>query len=85
MTITVRLPEDLETKLRRRLKKEGKALSDFVREAIAEKIGREVEAKPSAWELGKHLFGKHGDGDPLGSTERKKRVHEALDAKHRRR
>ena len=49
MTITVRLPDDLETKLRRRLKQEGKALSDFVREAIAEKIGRDAKAKPSAW------------------------------------
>jgi Arc/MetJ-type ribon-helix-helix transcriptional regulator len=62
MTITVHLPEKLEAELRARLEMQGLALSDFVRDAIVEKLGREPAEKPSASDLGKHLFGKHGSG-----------------------
>ena len=84
MTITIRLPEELEDELRARLETQSMGLSDFVREAITEKLEREHMEKPSAYELGKHLFGRHGSGRDDLSTNRKKILGEILRAKHRR-
>jgi hypothetical protein len=83
MTITVRLPQKLETRLRARLNGSAK-LSAYVRDAIAEKLEREPAATPSAWDLGKHLFGRHGSGRRDLSTRRKALLDEALRVKHRR-
>lgn len=58
MTITVRIDESTEAKLRRLLKARGSSLSAFVRAAIAEKLEREAK-KPTPYELGKHLFGRY--------------------------
>jgi Arc/MetJ-type ribon-helix-helix transcriptional regulator len=58
MTVTVRLDEDTEAKLRRLLKQKGVTVSDYVRAAIAEKLDRETK-KPTPYELGKHLFGRY--------------------------
>jgi len=85
MTITVRLPTDIETDLRARVDANGAALSKFVRDAIAEKLQREQPKEPSAYELGKHLFGKHGSGRHDLSNNRKAVLGEKLDAKHHRR
>lgn len=87
MTITVRLPQDIEARLRARLEAEKQALSDFVRDAIAEKLEREQEAKkPSAYELWKKHFDK---GYSSGETDRAERAEEILremfDAKRSRR
>ena len=84
MTITIRLPTKLEADLRARLDPRGLGLSDFVREAIAEKLQREPAEKPSAYELGKHLFGKHGSGRHDISGNRKSILNEILRARHRR-
>jgi hypothetical protein len=42
-----------------------------VREAIAEKLDREATGQPSAYELGKNVFGKYGSGRDDLSTNRK--------------
>jgi Arc/MetJ-type ribon-helix-helix transcriptional regulator len=84
MTITIRLPEELEAELRTRLDAQGSGLSEFVREAIAEKLDREAAGKPSAYELGKNVFGKHGSGRDDLSTDRKAILGELLRAKHSR-
>jgi len=77
MTITVRLPHDIEAKLRARLEAESLALSDFVREAIVEKLEREgVAVKPSAYELWKQHFTGWGSGE----TDRSERIEEILEA-----
>ena len=64
MTITVRLPDELEARLRARLAQENIAVSEYVRQAITEKLAREPDEKPafSHTSLGKHLFGKYGSG-----------------------
>ena len=62
MTVTVRLPEDLEAELQARLAESGSRLSDFVREAIGEKLERELKALPSAYDHGQFLFGRYGSG-----------------------
>ncbi|HEY2184525.1 MAG TPA: ribbon-helix-helix protein, CopG family [Xanthobacteraceae bacterium] len=84
MTITIRLPLKLEADLRARADALGVGVSDFVRDAIAEKLEREPAKKPSAYELGKHLFGKHGSGRSDLSTNRKAILDEILRAKHHR-
>ena len=82
MTITIRLPEELEAELRLRLDAQDFGLSEFVREAIAEKLDREAAGHPSAYELGRNVFGKHGSGRDDLSTKRKAILGELLRAKH---
>lgn len=94
MTITVRLPDELEAELRAKLgvqqiDPEDAQLLEFVRQAIAEKLAHEPAigqrtGKPSAYELGKHLFGKYSSGRTDVSVNKKKYVREAILAKHRR-
>jgi hypothetical protein len=84
MTIAIRLPAKLEADLRARLGARGGGLSDFVRDAIAEKLQREPAEKPSAYDLGKRLFGKQGSGRHDLSSNRKAILNEILRAKHRR-
>ena len=84
MTITIRLPDDFEAKLRARLEQGDVALSEFVRQAIAEKLEREPKpGKPSAYELWQQHFNGWGSGE----TDRSERAEEILsaefDAKHR--
>ena len=84
MTITIRLPNKLEAALRTRLDSWGVRLSDFVREAIAEKLEREPAAKRSAYDIGKHLFGKHASGRHDLSSNRRSILNEILRTKRRR-
>jgi Arc/MetJ-type ribon-helix-helix transcriptional regulator len=83
VTITIRLPAKLEADLRARLEWRRVALSDFVRDAIAEKLGRETEQASSAYELGKPLFGKYGSGGNHLSANRKTVLSEIFRAKRR--
>ena len=84
MTITIRLPTQIEADLRAQLVTRGVGLSDFVRDAIAEKLEREPAEKASPYALGKHLFEKHGSGRDDLSSNRKAILNEMLRAKHRR-
>jgi len=84
MTITIRLPAKLETDLRTRLGVRRARLSDFVRDAIAEKLERETAGRPSPYDLGKDLFGRYGSARDDLSTNRKAILGEVLGAKHRR-
>jgi Arc/MetJ-type ribon-helix-helix transcriptional regulator len=85
MTITVRLPQDIEAKLRARLDAEKQGLSEFVREAIAEKLQRDVPTKKrSAYEVGKHLFGKYSSGRTDVAENAEQILREMLSAKNRR-
>ena len=84
MTITIRLPAKLEAALRTRLDKRKAGLSAFVREAIAEKLERESDRRPSAYSIGNALFGKHGSGRHDLSSNRKAILSEMIRAKHHR-
>jgi Arc/MetJ-type ribon-helix-helix transcriptional regulator len=85
MTITVRLPVKVEADLRARLDRTRAGLSEFVREAIAEKLDREPAATRSVYDIGKHLFGKHGSGRDDLSANRRAILDEVLAVKHHRR
>lgn len=83
MTISIRLDKATEDALRQRLQFENISLSDFVRDAIQEKLAKQVADQISPYELGKHLFGRFGSGRNDLSTNRKTLLREKLRAKHR--
>ncbi len=79
MTISVRLPPELEIALRQRLESHDLVISDFIREAIQEKLNRTPDSKPSAYELWK----EHFKGWSSGQSDRAERVEEILREKYR--
>lgn len=81
MPLTVRLDDKLQTELRIRAERAGVSVSDYVREAIAEKLGREPGASP--YELGQHLFGKYASGVPDLGTNHRRHFRDKLRAKRR--
>ncbi len=83
MAITIRLPAEQEARLRTRLEIDQLPLSDFVRDAIEEKLTREAEARPSAYEAGKHLFGKYSSGKGDLASNHSKYFREKVRARHR--
>lgn len=85
MTVSLRLDDALEAELRRRLVRDGIPLSDFVRQAIREKLARDDAGPVDPYTVGQSLFGRHASGEQDRSQRRKQIVRERLDAKHRRR
>jgi RHH-type rel operon transcriptional repressor/antitoxin RelB len=83
MPISVRIDQRLEADLRARLTKIGLPLSEFVRQAIAEKLAREG-GKPTAYELGKDLFGKYKSGRDDLSVSHEQLLKDRLVGRHRR-
>jgi len=72
-------------KLRKSLGSDEEAMSDFASQAIREKLAREPAAapKPSAYELGKHLFGKYDSGRSDISERADEVVGQIVREKHR--
>jgi Ribbon-helix-helix protein, copG family len=83
MPISVRLDDELEAELRTHLAEAELPLSEFVRQAIAEKLAR-AGSKPTPYELGKHLFGKYKSGRDDLSVNHEKLLKDRLSARHRR-
>ncbi|MBF0255519.1 MAG: hypothetical protein HQL47_03455, partial [Gammaproteobacteria bacterium] len=71
----------LETELRLRLEREGGSVSEFVRQAIREKLDRDNR---SAYQIGEPLFGRYSSGETDRSLRHKELLREKLGAKHRR-
>ncbi len=82
MPLSIRLESELETELRLRLQHEGIGLSEFVRDAIREKLAKTAQAN-SPYELGRNLFGRYASGDTHRSYRRKTLLREKIHAKHR--
>ncbi len=87
MTVTVRLPEDLENDLRLLAARTGHTLSDCVREAcvayIAQQPANADSHESAAYSSGKHLFGSADSGDATRWKNRKQIINDSLIAKHR--
>lgn len=83
MGISIRLEKSIEDSLRKRLQFEGISLSDFIRDAIREKLAS-YDNQLSPYELGKDLFGRYSSGRDDLSTNRKTLLREKLHAKYRR-
>ncbi len=63
MTLTVRLPDRVEQELAEYCVKRRISKSEAVKQALVELISRSA-GKPSAYDLGKDLFGPHTDAPP---------------------
>ena len=72
MTISFRLDQELKEKLDSLARARGASRSDLIRECLEEFLAR--EQRPSAWELGKALFGRVGSGRPTLARDRKQIV-----------
>ena len=82
MTVSLRLEETLDAALRQRLAQDEISLSDFIRQAICEKLERDQQPV-DPYTLGRPLFGRHASGEPDRSQRRKPIIRERLHAQHR--
>jgi hypothetical protein len=83
-TITIRLDEETDARLKRRLARSGETLSEFVRTAVVDRLaaGPVHETPHDAW--ARLVLDCAGSGDTDRSTTYKARIKEKLRAKHRR-
>lgn len=82
-TITIRLDDETDARLKRRLAHTGASLSDFVRAAVITQLGAspDLETPYEAWvRLSQDCI---GSGDTDRSTTYKARIKEKVRAKHR--
>ncbi len=83
MPISIRLDPDTEIELRRRLDLEGVPLSDFVRDAIREKLGRPADPV-TPYSIGEPLFGRYSSGATDLSARRKEILRDRFRDRHSR-
>jgi Arc/MetJ-type ribon-helix-helix transcriptional regulator len=83
MTISVRLDPETENSLREHLRRDRISLSDFVRDAVREKLAH-YEKPLTPHEIGAPLFGRYASGEANRSSSRKHLLREKIGAKHRR-
>ena len=83
-TITVRLDDDTDARLKRRLVRSGETLSEFVRAAVVNQLAAAPrhETPYDAW--ARLVQDCAGSGDSDRSVTYKTRIKEKLRAKHRR-
>ncbi len=81
MVITLRLDKQTHQRLSTTAKAKGVTRSELIRQALQNTLSSE-SSRPSAWELGKDLFGKHGSGDKNRSVNRKETLRKILHEKH---
>ena len=84
MTISLRLDKELTKKLDSLARARGVSRSEVIRECLEEFLSREQQ-RPSAWELGKELFGRVGSGRRTLARDRKQIVKERVRAEASRR
>jgi plasmid stability protein len=83
-TITIRLDDETDARLKRRLARSGESLSEFVRSAVVRQLAAASPAPETPFAAWKRLAGDcGGSGDTDRSTSYKARIKEKLRAKHR--
>jgi predicted DNA-binding protein len=83
-TVTIRLDDETDARLKRRLALSGETLSHFVREAITQHLEAKPRAETRLASLKRALESVADPGETDLSTTYKKRMQEAMLAKHRR-
>jgi RHH-type transcriptional regulator, rel operon repressor / antitoxin RelB len=81
--ISLRLPSEIETKLRQIAKSEKSTKTEVIKKALY-LLFSDYEGKQNAYDLGKDLFGKHGSSTDDLSAKYKKVIRNKLREKHSR-
>jgi RHH-type rel operon transcriptional repressor/antitoxin RelB len=84
MTVSLRLDDRLAKQLDAAARKEGVSKSEFVRRCLAARLS-DRQTRPSAWELGKDLFGRYSSGRSDLAQRSEEIVRELVHAKAHRR
>jgi RHH-type transcriptional regulator, rel operon repressor / antitoxin RelB len=79
--ISLRLPSEIETKLRQIAKSEKSTKTEVIKKALY-LLFSDYESKQNAYDLGKDLFGKHGSPTGDLSVKYKKVIRNNLREKH---
>jgi Arc/MetJ-type ribon-helix-helix transcriptional regulator len=85
MTVTVKLPIQLEQSLRERSAALGMSASALIRDALQQYLDTTVPQSRSPFALGQDLFGKHGGPSSLAASRKKHVVDVWVDKQARRR
>ncbi|MEO0671391.1 MAG: hypothetical protein AAFZ05_05135 [Pseudomonadota bacterium] len=64
MTTSVRLPRELEARLKRKLRADNLTISDYLRALIEDDLSVDQDRPGRAYELGRDVFGKFGSETP---------------------
>ena len=83
-TVTIRLDEETDARLKRRLARSGETLSEFIREAVTRRLNEKPRVETRLASLERALGNMSDRGEVDLSTTYKKRIREKLIAKHRR-
>ena len=83
-TVTIRIDEETDTRLKRRLARSGETLSEFIREAVAKHLDAKPRVESRLASLTGVLEGVSDSGETDLSATYKTRIRERLLAKHRR-
>jgi predicted transcriptional regulator len=81
MTVSLRLDDELAQRLDAAAKATGVSKSEYIRECLRSHFNGEVKPPPTAWELGKDLFGCYNSGDGTLSERVEEVVRERIHAK----
>jgi Arc/MetJ-type ribon-helix-helix transcriptional regulator len=83
-TVTIRLDEETDARLKRRLARSGETLSEFIRKAVTRHLDEKPRLETRLASLQRALDTMSVTRDVDLSTAYKKRIREKLLAKHRR-
>ena len=83
-TVTIRLDEETDARLKRRLARSGETLSEFIREAVTRHLDEKPPLETRLASLERALEKMSDTGEIDLSVTYKKRIREKLVAKHRR-
>ncbi|MGD9856202.1 MAG: ribbon-helix-helix protein, CopG family [Planctomycetaceae bacterium] len=81
-TVSLRLHKNLAKRLERAAKAAGVSKSEFLRQCLSDRLNGETQPRPTAWELGKDLFGCFDSGDGTLSERADEVVRERIHAKY---
>jgi plasmid stability protein len=81
MTMTVKLPSEMEQALRQRSAALGRSASEVLREALRVYLTSTPAPQPSAFAVGEDLFGKHAGPANL-AQDRKREWAQLVEDKH---
>jgi len=79
--VTIRLPDEIESRLQALTEIEHKTKTEIIKSALTEYLEKHMQEK-NAYELGKDLFGKYSSSETDLSITYKERIKQKLNEKY---